>query len=477
MVRRNYAYELKSSATFPLAAALAEGTFTGVVASKYFDGGPLLIAVITAAPMFGNILALLWSELAESRRKVPFINLLQIGLVVSMAAVGLTVFLPIEGGVAGWTFAGLIIVARVIASGIVTLRSAVWRLNYPRAIRGQVIGRINGLYNFVLAVVTLAAALAMDKRPASFAIIYPVVAVISLFGVLQYSRIRVRGETTLLKRARLVPTAARPSMFLGSSGALHLDYARVMRSRVAGSAVGRLGKRIRDAFRLLREDRIFRAYQWWQFVLGSSFMLMFPTLIHVISSEMTDPDTQYVLAIFVVNVIPLVTTTVLMQAWAPVFDRTDILTFRVLLGVTACLAHSLILLGAATDQLWLVAIGMFAVGTSFGGGQLAWQLGQNSFATKGNIGTYMGLHVMLTGLRGMFVPFTGVLIYRGLGWYDQRIGWSEDGGTPLGRWLFAVSVGLSLWALFGFFATRRRYRQALNERDEEEPSTRVVRES
>ncbi|MEM7808435.1 MAG: hypothetical protein AAF561_10015, partial [Planctomycetota bacterium] len=103
MVRRNYAYELKSSATFPLAAALAEGTFTGVVASKYFDGGPLLIAVITAAPMFGNILALLWSELAESRRKVPFINLLQIGLVVSMAAVGLTVFLPIEGGVAGWT--------------------------------------------------------------------------------------------------------------------------------------------------------------------------------------------------------------------------------------------------------------------------------------------------------------------------------------------------------------------------------------
>ena len=37
MVRLSYRYELRSALTFPLAASLAEGSFTGVVAAKYFQ--------------------------------------------------------------------------------------------------------------------------------------------------------------------------------------------------------------------------------------------------------------------------------------------------------------------------------------------------------------------------------------------------------------------------------------------------------
>jgi hypothetical protein len=86
--------EIRAALTYPLAAALAEGAFTGVVATKYFHASPVLLAVITAAPMFGNIMALVWAELAKTRRMVPFVNRLQLGVVTCVAAVGLTAPLP-----------------------------------------------------------------------------------------------------------------------------------------------------------------------------------------------------------------------------------------------------------------------------------------------------------------------------------------------------------------------------------------------
>src|SRR5918992_4472623 len=163
MGRASYRHEMRSALTYPLAAALAEGSFTGIVAAKYFKASPVLLAVITAAPMFGNIMALLWAELARTRRKVPFVNLLQAGVVTSVAAVALTRALPRDLG--GWAFAGLIILARVLASGIITVRSAIWRSNYPRNLRGQIIGRITMLATTVLAATTLGGALWLDRDP------------------------------------------------------------------------------------------------------------------------------------------------------------------------------------------------------------------------------------------------------------------------------------------------------------------------
>ncbi len=106
-----------------------------------------------------------------------------------------------------------------------TLRSAIWRLNYPRALSAQLIGRINGLYNTVLACMVLVAAFMLDARPGSYAIIYPIVAVVSLLGVLQFSKIRVRGEARLLRRARLIPTGVSDDGCLDTGGSIRLDYA------------------------------------------------------------------------------------------------------------------------------------------------------------------------------------------------------------------------------------------------------------
>src|SRR5690606_1533549 len=80
--------------------------------------------------------------------------------------------------------------------------------------------------------------------------------------------------------------------------------------------------------------------------------------------------------------------------------------------------------------------------------------GQNAFATREKVGTYMGLHVMLTGARGMFAPFIGVGLYHGLsGFLDDAILFDVPGG----RWLFLGSVILCCIGTVGYIHMARRY--------------------
>ena len=152
-------------------------------------------------------------------------------------------------------------------------------------------------------------------------------------------------------------------------------------------------------------------------------------------------------------------------------SRTPLFQFRVWLGISAITAHSLILWGALADNLWIVAAGTFMVGIAMGGGQLAWQLGQNTFATRENVGTYMGLHVMLTGLRGMFVPFIGVAIYHAL---SNTLPSAGVSAVPGGRWLFLGSVLLCCIGTLGYVRMAQRYRDVTREEDDLPPARLAV---
>jgi hypothetical protein len=457
MVRASYRSEMRSALTYPLAAALAEGSFTGVVAAKYFKASPVLLAVITAAPMFGNIMALLWAELARTRRKVPFVNLLQVGVVTSVAAVALTRALPLHVG--GWAFAGLIIVARVLASGIITVRSAIWRFNYPRQTRARIVGRITMVATGVLAFTTFLGSAWLDRDPAAYVYLYPLAAALGVVGIWQFSRIRVRKEGQMLRR-ELLAREREPVYTPRPENVAQTDEANVMNypaDEDGNAEVGTWGRgevgtwktqqpgRWRrfvgffdESLRVLREDKPFRQYQWWQFLNGAAFMLMTPPVIFMVSRKMTDEATEYVKAVLVLQVVPMVTSILFTQAWAPLFDRTHIFVFRVHQSFVSVSAHALLLAGAVTSQLWLVALAQFVVGVSNAAGGLAWNLGHNDFAAPEKAAAYMGVHVMLTGLRGFIAPFVGVFLY------DRT-----------GPWVFAASTVMCLVAMFGFASMAR----------------------
>jgi hypothetical protein len=195
-----------------------------------------------------------------------------------------------------------------------------------------------------------------------------------------------------------------------------------------------------ESTRILREDRAFRLYQWWQFFNGASFLLAAAPLMFMVSREMTDEVKQYALATVILQIVPLATSIVFTQVWAPLFDRVHISVFRVAQGFVSVVALSVMLVGAVKDLLWVIAVAQFLVGISNAAGNLAWNLGHNDFAPPEKTAAYMGVHVMLTGVRGSFAPFLGVWLYAGL---------------DAGRWVFALSVLLSVVALIGFIHMAR----------------------
>jgi hypothetical protein len=348
-------------------------------------------------------------------------------------------------------FAGLIIVARVLAAGIITLRSSIWRFNYPRATRAQIIGRITMIATAGFAAAAFCGAKLLDIWPGSYAAFYPAAALLGAFGIWQFSHIRVRGEGRMLKevkrkhrRAAFAPISTpRPEGLAESDEVNVLNYQPEARAAGDAPRAGRdfLGLRglLHESLTILREDRWFRRYQYWQGLQGSAFMMMNPPLIAMVSRDMTDPKTQYLLATVVLQIVPLITTVVFTQVWAPVFDKLHILKFRAVQGWINVACMGVILAGAQLNLLWLVAVGQLVAGIANAAGALAWNLGQNDFAPPEKITQYMGVHVMLTGVRGCVAPFLGVLFYEQL----------------IGRWVFAVTMGMCVLSLWGYLQMAR----------------------
>ena len=125
LVRHSYRRELVTEATLPIAFAVMEGGFVGVIADKIFNVSPIVLAVITAAPMFSNLSSFIWARLVHGRPKVRFVVMIQY---LILLFTGVIAFVP-EGESGAFVLVGAIIIVRLLMVGLVTARSLVWSLN------------------------------------------------------------------------------------------------------------------------------------------------------------------------------------------------------------------------------------------------------------------------------------------------------------------------------------------------------------
>ena len=84
------------------------------------------------------------------------------------------------------------------------------------------------------------------------------------------------------------------------------------------------------------------------------------------------------------------------------------------------------------------------MGVARGGGSLAWQLGHNDFARADQLSAYMGIHVTLTGVRGLSLLCSAC--------FSIPARWCQYNGA----WVFAVAAFVSGLSGIGF---NRLYRQ------------------
>ena len=83
----------------------------------------------------------------------------------------------------------------------------------------------------------------------------------------------------------------------------------------------------------------------------------------------------------------------------------------------------------------------------FGGGVLAWNLGHHDFAPPETSSQYMGVHVTLTGIRGLLAPLLGVAAYEFL----------MKNGYETGAGVFLLAVALGILGATGFLLLGRRF--------------------
>lgn len=421
MTRTSFFWELRSALAFPFAMVCLESGVIGVIAQRTFHAGDLAVAAVTAAPMAANLTSFLWARLLIGKDRVRAVVALQILTSVSVALVGLTP--TSRTGLA--TLIALVYLGRSLLAGLVTARTDIWRSNYPRRLRATIVGRYAAVVSLIISVSAMGIGVALDATDghgvAAFREIYLGCAAISIVGAWAMSHVRWRGRAAILHRERATQTRSSPRG-VGPAGMLDV----------------------------LRTDTHFRSFMGAQFVLGMSAMAGLAPFIIAVDKTL---GLGYSWAIVLTQVAPTALTVLTIPLWARLLNRVHIVRFRVWHAWLFVAANALTGVGLAWQSVPALLVARCVLGAGNGGGRLAWNLGHHDFAPRHLATLYMGIHVTLTGVRGVITAFLGTLLYSG---WSFHLGEGRYVYAGMGAWLFALLAAVSLIASLMFARLGRR---------------------
>lgn len=421
-LRQSFRRELAAWLFLPIMLGAVEGGTMGVIANVAFEGVvddgwlALAVALLTGAPAFANITSFLWASVSHGKHKIRFLMGLQIGASLLVAMIAAAPHSPV----------GLLMLvlgavgARMCWAGVVTLRSTVWRANYPQRMRARMAGSLAIVQAIMLSGAGLGIGLMMRQDAGSFHWIYPLAAMLGLLGAALYGKVRMRGHSALL-RAENEDRAGR---------------------RVAVTPA--------ELWRILWSDKSFREYMGAMFVFGIGNLSMKAPLVIILKDRF---GFGYLEGILIMQTIPYAMIPIAVPFWSRLFDRMHIVEFRSIHCWSFMSANILFLIAALTGSAWLLFVAAACMGIGFGGGILGWNLGHHAFTTTLNASRYMGVHVTLTGVRGLIGPLIAVSLY------NRFEAWSPGAGP----WVLAICIGLTFLGAAGFFHLQRDLRRQREE--------------
>lgn len=413
MLRRTYGRELVSWAFLPLMLGAIEGGAIAVVVKKAFEGRPgvsdawldLATAWALAAPNVANLTSFIWAAIARGRPKVALISWLQIAACALVAAIAL--FPRDAHGLLAICIAlGL---ARTAWTGVITIRAAVWRNNYPNANRATIAGKLATVQSLFLAAAGLLIGRAMDANPDYYHYLFPLLALCGLVGNNIYRKVRLR-------RARALQRA-------------ELD------GRKKDSGFNPLA-----LVTLLREDRLYARFMWWMSVFGFGNLMLMAPMTYVVTDEFKLDYTQ---GILINAIIPLLVMPFAIPLWAKLMDASHIIHFRSIHGWSFVVASLSVTLSSYLHSLALLYFGAFLLGVGYAGGTLAWNLGHQDFSSAERDGEYMAVHVTLNGIRGILAPVAAWALHQWL---------APFGHAPL---VLVICTAINAVGVLGFMSMRK----------------------
>lgn len=370
------------------------------------------MALVGAAPEIANILSFVWASLSHGRPKVPFVNGLQLGVIVLVASLALVARTP--AGLV--TLGALVIGARVCWSGIITLRPTIWRANYHGRERARIVGRFATVQQTTVALVGLAIGALLDWRQrGASGWIFAGAGLLGLVALGATSRQRVRGQRAMLAGERDEPELGRPWQ---------------------GPAI---------VWRVLRRDARYAQYMACMFVLGFGNLMVTPLLVILFRDEF---GRGHFSSILVITAIPYLLLPLAVPAWAALLDRAHVVRFRSIHAWSFVLSTGAFLAAVLLHSMPVMVGASLLQGIALGGGSLAWNLGHVDFAPPARTSQYMATHVTLNGIRGLLAPLGAVWVY------ERALALTPDAGSA-GAWALGVSLALSVLGAVGFVLLRR----------------------
>ncbi len=414
--------EIAPWALLGLTLGLVEGATAAVLIKKTFADAAdpwivnLAVGFVSGAPALSNVVSFIWANIAHGRARIG----LMVGLQAAFAIlVGLLGVAPRALG--GLAFAVVsILVARVVWTGILTVRAAVWSANYPRAAIGRYTGRIVIVSSLAVSLAATMAAWTLDKHVIDSRWLFGAGAAAGLLAAWLYRAARVRREFALLAEENAAVGRTEPF------------------------SLGML-------FEILRRDPHFREYMFWMGIYGGGNLMLTSQLVVIFSEHL---HLSASLQIALLSVVPLGLLPFFVPFWARMFDRGHIVEYRSRQGWALVAAVLAVTMGTWLANLALLWIGSILLAFAYAGANLGWNLGHNDFAAVGRAQHYMGVHVTLTGVRGAIGPPAGILIYQ----------WLESLRPGLGIYSLVLPLIFVTVGAAGFSHMRRQMR-ALGQKD------------
>ncbi|MDX2199316.1 MAG: MFS transporter [Phycisphaerae bacterium] len=417
--RLSYRQELRHLLLWGAVVGAVEGEIASVIAAKTFHGSNFLVTVTWGVPVVVNLFNVLWGVFLRGRGRAPMYRAIAISACLTLASI---FFTPSEPAWGGWLFAAQIALANFFLSGLVTLRTTIWRANYPVTHRGRIAGRLSTVRLLIAAIAAGVLGLVFDWNERAYAWGYLAVAGCGSLALLPLLRWRVRGERSEFRRTARELAARRgaPPPDDDDDATASIDDELSSNAPVRARGGARAG--LAESFAILRDDRAFARYQVGMFLLGSANFFTGPAVTSTVAKDL---GLSYFWSVVLLVHIPTALKFIVIPFWTPYFDRVGVVRYRLTNSLCwishyVCLAAAMVLLKltlpfavVAGFVLLVVARGLY--GVSHGGGQIAWNLGHLHFAPEHQTELYMSVHVALTGARGLIMPLLGYVAYQHLG--------------------------------------------------------------
>lgn len=286
----------------------------------------------------------------------------------------------------GWLFALVIILSLLFRAPIISAQSAIFRTNYPPALRSYALSVPMAFQMGANALFAWQGGRMFDKNEDWVIPFFLIAAGLGILGAWSFNRVRVDPAA-----AAAIPPSSEPE-----------------RGYFDGIA---------HQFRgLLRNPAFFR-YQLSYMFFGAGSVAVGAILPFYLQEDFGASHEQ---ATGAINVVPMFTIALTLPLWGWILDRSNPLVMRAV--TTGVWAITPLMLLYVTTMKGVYGAQLIQ-GIVWSGSTLIWWLGVNYFARAHEVANLMSLHQTLTGIRGVFAPFMGVWLGHLIGYRASMIFW------------------------------------------------------